>query len=96
MAAGLSKEGKHGRWSQPCCRKGLAHGRGPVPCVSRKSVVENVNGGRRLWGGLPLGTDWSVKNIAGMVWPGGRCACACAVHVLAVVGRSALLVSIGA
>ena len=76
--------------------KGLRTDGGQCPAQVGKSVVENANHGRRMWGGLPLGIEWSVKNIAGMVWLGGRCACACAVHVLAVVGRSALLVSIGA
>ena len=65
---------------------------GQCPARVGESVVENVNHGRRLWGGLPLGTDLSVKNIAGKLWPCDRCAsvCVCEVHVIAVVGRPAL------
>ena len=70
--------------------KGLRTVGGQCPARVGKSVVENVNHGRRLWGGLPLGTDLSVKNIAGKLWPCGRCASVCAVHVIVVVGRSAL------
>ena len=72
--------------------KGLRTDGGQCPARVGKSVVENVNHGRRLWGGLPLGIDLSVKNIAGKLWPCGRCAsvCVCAVHVILVVGRYAL------
>lgn len=70
--------------------KGLRTVGGQCPARVGKSVVENVNHVRRMWGGLPLGIDLSVKNIAGKLWPCGRCASVCAVHVIVVVGRSAL------
>ena len=57
--------------------KGLRTVGGQCPARVGKSVVENVNHVRRMWGGLPLGIDLSVKNIAGKLWPCGRRASVC-------------------